>query len=73
MDNYIKKAQKLMADGVIPDGSIGNLAIQHDSWCKRLRGVGECNCDPDITYYEASSPEDFASTFIALTARGPKN
>lgn len=72
MDNYVKKALALN----IPPGSMGNLDVRHDDWCLSFRGKGlvrfECNCDPDVYWLPAETPEEFADTFVALNSRrGP--
>jgi hypothetical protein len=30
--------------GVVP------IKVKHDHWCKLIRGIGDCNCDPDIEF-----------------------
>ena len=75
MDNYLKKISRLSESGVIPKASLGNVQILHDDWCRKLQGKGECNCDPDIKWYPAETPEEFAATFMALhdIAQGQTN
>lgn len=31
-------------------------------------GIDECNCDPEVTFYQASGPEEFIQTAILLSA-----
>jgi len=48
MHNYVKKLDKMIADGSINITGISTARIAHDGWCAINKG-GECNCDPDIT------------------------
>jgi hypothetical protein len=50
MDNYLKKIQKLKAEGKFPSepGKLYDAKVAHDYWC-RIYSAGECNCDPEIT------------------------
>lgn len=77
MDNYIKKVIAMQEAGKIPKKTMGNLNVQHDSWCRKLTGakgiVWECNCDPDIQWFPADTPEEFASTFMALNGMSTKH
>jgi hypothetical protein len=51
--NYMERIDKALAEHLKPKkpGEMGLLLtpdIQHDDWCKRLKGKPECNCSPDI-------------------------
>ena len=47
---------KLLAAVEEKEAAVGKLTginwvnVAHDDWCDRLRGVGECNCDPEIQF-----------------------
>ena len=66
MENFQVKILELMQSGVLKKGDLANLDIRHDDWCSRLKGIGPCNCDPEIQVYPSDSPEDWMNTFYAL-------
>ena len=35
---------------VLHEPGLHHIVVRHDDWCALLRGVGECNCDPDVEY-----------------------
>lgn len=39
-------------------GSVGFVTVAHDEWCSLLRGVGPCDCGPEVRllYYEPPKP-----------------
>ena len=48
MHNYIRKIERLQAEGKLPTTvGLHEITTLHDEWCRFLKG-GECNCDPDI-------------------------
>lgn len=59
MHNYEKKLFQMIQEGKIsPEpGALKDVNILHDDWCRALRGVGECNCEPDIKARQASAKE----------------
>jgi hypothetical protein len=53
MDPKLKKQIQqwpLLPNGeASPPGRVTHMIVQHDDWCRLLRGKGDCNCNPDIT------------------------
>ena len=45
--NYYRKLIKLVEEGKLPPGYVGEVDVYHDDWCRIYRG-GYCNCDPEI-------------------------
>ena len=35
-------------DGMIAGGTRNQAIVAHDDWCMLIRGLGACNCNPDI-------------------------
>ena len=52
MNNYLAKllatASSRVPAGKKPTAVVAQVA--HDKWCKLLKGTGDCNCNPEITY-----------------------
>lgn len=49
--NYQQALLSLIAQapaGTFPVGQVSHVTIGHDSWCKLLRGKGDCNCRPKV-------------------------
>jgi hypothetical protein len=51
--NYLKKILRLQQEGKLPGdgsggGSVHDLEVKHDDWCRLLRDGSLCDCDPDI-------------------------
>ncbi len=67
MHNYLKKVAILRREGKLPaDGTLCAFDVQHDDGCQIYR-LGECNCDPDISYEEIT-PEN-RERIVAETVR----
>lgn len=51
--NYVKK---IMKEHKETDRGPGFYLyhVLHDDWCNMLKGIGVCNCNPDIIEYEES-------------------
>ena len=49
MQNYEQKIHQLVMEGKLPRFTYSDISIGHDEWCRLRRGVGQCNCDPEIT------------------------
>ena len=47
---YLGKISKMLASGELntEDGQISEISILHDQTCNKLRGKGQCNCNPEI-------------------------
>jgi hypothetical protein len=45
--NYWPKLVELVEQGKVPPGSVNEVDICHDDWCRIYRG-GYCNCEPEI-------------------------
>lgn len=48
MDEYMKRINKALANGVLDTGSLVHAFIAHDANCGIYKGK-ECHCDPEIT------------------------
>lgn len=49
-DNHTRKLLAMLASGELKPtpGEFRNVHVAHDDWCALLKGIGPCNCDPDI-------------------------
>ncbi len=60
--NHIEEQIAGGIDGLVPCGSTGESAtlthVEHDNWCDYLKGKGECNCSPDISYKEVKNGDE---------------
>lgn len=45
VQDHIAKAQ---AEGRLKPGNAYTVEVYHDSWCNLLRGIGPCNCVPEV-------------------------
>ena len=52
-------AEKGLADGTLKPGQVYVIPVRHDGWCDLLKGIGPCNCVPEVRPPErVPSPED---------------
>ena len=43
-----RKVARDLATGKIRCGTAYEIEILHDDWCNLIRGIGDCNCEPEI-------------------------
>ena len=48
MNEYIKRIEKALKNGLIDKGTVAHAVIAHDLGCGVYSGK-DCDCDPDIT------------------------
>ena len=41
----------MLPPGELPPNRTSHMVIQHDDWCKKLNGQGECNCEPLVSIH----------------------
>jgi hypothetical protein len=44
----VAKVQAMLARGELQAGTIVNISVRHDDWCKLLRRGKACNCNPAL-------------------------
>ena len=45
--------------GKLSPGQVYTMDVRHDAWCDLLKGVGPCNCNPEVRAPERiPSPEE---------------
>ena len=48
---YLEQIDRLYHEQLIlQQPGVHHIRVAHDEWCALLRGAGECNCNPDVTY-----------------------
>jgi hypothetical protein len=48
---YLQRIVKLHEDRpILRQAGVHHVQVLHDDWCAMLRGVGECNCNPEVRY-----------------------
>jgi hypothetical protein len=48
---YLEKVEQLRdIHPVLQQPGLHHINVAHDDWCNLLRGKGECNCNPNVTY-----------------------
>ena len=60
MHNHEKKILQLWEDGKIPRNTYSDISIGHDAWCRLRKGVGECDCDPEVIVLWPPKPTERA-------------
>jgi len=47
----LEKLRELHRDHkILQQPGIHHVSVAHDHWCRFLRGQGECNCNPKVSY-----------------------
>ena len=46
--NDTKKLLDLQDKNPTPRGAVERVEVAHYAWCRRIRGVGWCNCYPEV-------------------------
>jgi len=47
--NYVKKIQRMLAEGTLQPDQLATLDVMHDPKCDLVQRANRCNCDPKIT------------------------
>ncbi len=47
-DRIFKKMVELEKQGKFKPGEVGHITVLHDDYCHLLKGIGPCNCNPEI-------------------------
>jgi hypothetical protein len=58
--NYQMRLIAALTAGAVPDGGIGQVAVQHERKCPIFRG-GVCSCTPDISINTGDSRVAFVA------------
>jgi hypothetical protein len=46
--NYLAQLLAALERGDLPSGGVCHAYVEHDDWCRLLKGKGECNCNPVV-------------------------
>jgi hypothetical protein len=47
-DAIVEAGLRALGSGAVKPGHVYVIPVRHDSWCDLLRGIGPCNCDPEV-------------------------
>jgi hypothetical protein len=48
--NYLAQLLAALERGDLPSGGVRHAYVEHDDWCRLLKGKGECNCNPVVRF-----------------------
>jgi hypothetical protein len=50
--NYLAQLLAALECANLPSGTVHHAHVEHDDWCRLLKGKGECNCNPTVLLQE---------------------
>ena len=56
LGKHVPKVMRLAREADLPAGSVSEVIVEHDTWCRINRG-GRCNCHPNVRLATATAPD----------------
>lgn len=44
----MERMSQARAQGLLKPGTVHVIDVYHDDWCALLKGIGPCNCNPEV-------------------------